>query len=467
MTKLDFVIRLFKLFNVLLMTAAFGASWFLYYLDCMPGVKYYRLGHVAVLGLYIFFYISFIRIYNGFHISVSRISEMIYSQILAVLISDGIIYLVICMLCFGFPNILPGLAVIAVQIIISIIWSFVSHKVYFKFNTPRRTAVIYDAGDDMKMLISEYGLEKKFDVQLVLKDDECIDNLDVLIGIQTVFITGIRSSKRNVILKYCIDNGIQVYLKPRVGDAILYGAYQTQLFHRAVLRADRHSPSPEYVFCKRFMDIVLSLVVLIIISPIMLLTALSIKLCDGGPVFYKQCRLTKDGKKFNVLKFRSMRVDAEKDGVARLSTGDKDDRITPIGKIIRKCRIDEFPQLLNILSGSMSIVGPRPERPEIAAQYEEVLPEFRLRLQVKAGLTGYAQVYGKYNTTPYDKLQMDLMYIARASLLKDLELMFATIKILFVSESTEGVADGQITAGDIPTAEAEDSLKAIKEKQNI
>jgi len=371
------------------------------------------------------------------------------------------------MLCFGFPNILPGLAVIAVQIIISIIWSFVSHKVYFKFNTPRRTAVIYDAGDDMKMLISEYGLEKKFDVQLVLKDDECIDNLDVLIGIQTVFITGIRSSKRNVILKYCIDNGIQVYLKPRVGDAILYGAYQTQLFHRAVLRADRHSPSPEYVFCKRFMDIVLSLVVLIIISPIMLLTALSIKLCDGGPVFYKQCRLTKDGKKFNVLKFRSMRVDAEKDGVARLSTGDKDDRITPIGKIIRKCRIDEFPQLLNILSGSMSIVGPRPERPEIAAQYEEVLPEFRLRLQVKAGLTGYAQVYGKYNTTPYDKLQMDLMYIARASLLKDLELMFATIKILFVSESTEGVADGQITAGDIPTAEAEDSLKAIKEKQNI
>lgn len=465
--KIDFVIRIFKLFNVLLMTAAFGVSWFLYYVDCMVGYQYYRLGHVAILGIFAFFYIVFIRVYNGFHISVSRISELIYSQILAVLIADGIIYLVICLLSFGLTNILPGLAVIGGQIILSMVWCFVAHKLYFAFSTPRRSAVIYDAGDDMEKLIGEYGLEKKFDVQLVLKDDECLNDLDILRGMQTVFITGIRSSKRNVILKYCIDNGIQVYLKPRVGDAIICGAYQTQLFHRAMLRADRHSPSPEYKFLKRFMDILLSLVVLIIISPIMLVTALAIKLCDGGPVFYKQCRLTKDGKRFNVLKFRSMRVDAEKDGVARLSTGDKDDRITPVGKIIRKCRIDEFPQLLNILGGSMSIVGPRPERPEIAAQYEEVLPEFRLRLQVKAGLTGYAQVYGKYNTTPYDKLQMDLMYISNAGLLKDLELMFATIKILFVSESTEGVADGQITAGDIPTSEAEDSLKAVKEKQEV
>lgn len=147
-----------------------------------------------------------------------------------------------------------------------------------------------------------------------------------------------------------------------------------------------------------------------------------------------------------VHKFRSMRVDAEKDGVARLSTGDKDDRITPVGRLIRKVRIDELPQLLDILRGDMSLVGPRPERPEIAVQYEKELPEFALRLQAKAGLTGYAQVYGKYNTTPYDKLQMDLMYIAHPSLMEDLRIMFATIKILFIPESTEGVAEGQTTA---------------------
>ena len=114
--------------------------------------------------------------------------------------------------------------------------------------------------------------------------------------------------------------------------------------------------------------------------------------------------------------------------------------------MIRKLRIDELPQLLNILSGSMSVVGPRPERPEIAKQYEEDLPEFKLRLQVKAGLTGYAQVYGKYNTTPYDKLQMDLMYIANPSFVEDLRIIFATIKILFVPESTDGIAEGQTTA---------------------
>ena len=133
-----------------------------------------------------------------------------------------------------------------------------------------------------------------------------------------------------------------------------------------------------------------------------------------------------------------MRVDAEKDGVARLSAGENDTRVTSVGRIIRRYRIDELPQLINILKGDLSICGPRPERPEIAEEYCEEIPEFALRLQAKAGLTGYAQVYGKYNTTPYDKLQMDLMYIAHPSIFEDLKIMLATIKILFVAESTEG-----------------------------
>ena len=186
----------------------------------------------------------------------------------------------------------------------------------------------------------------------------------------------------------------------------------------------------------------------------MLIIALCIKLTDGGPVFYRQCRLTKDGRTFMVHKFRSMRTDAEKDGVARLSTGENDDRVTSVGRVLRKVRLDELPQLLDILKGDMSIVGPRPERPEIAAQYEKELPEFALRLQAKAGLTGYAQVYGKYNTTPYDKLQMDLMYIAHPSFMEDLRIIFATIKILFIPDSTEGVAVGQMTAEDDVLSEA-------------
>ena len=199
---------------------------------------------------------------------------------------------------------------------------------------------------------------------------------------------------------------------------------------------------------KRTIDVVVSLIAAIILSPVFLITAIAIKATDHGPVFYKQVRLTKDGKKFKILKFRSMRVDAEKDGVARLSTGENDSRITPVGKIIRACRVDELPQLFNILKGDLSIVGPRPERPEIASQYCDEMPEFALRLQAKAGLTGYAQVYGKYNTTPYDKLTMDLMYIAHPSIVEDLKIMLATVKILFIPESTEGVSEGQTTAMD-------------------
>ena len=191
---------------------------------------------------------------------------------------------------------------------------------------------------------------------------------------------------------------------------------------------------------KQTVDILITRQTRIIGSTIFLATAVAIKLTDGGPVFYKQCRLTKDGKEFKVLEFRNMRVDAEKGGVARLSTGDKDDRITSVGKIIGKCRIDELPQLLQVFCGVMSLCGPRAEHPEIARLYEQELPEFALRLQTKAGLTGYAQVYGKYNTTPYDKLQMDLMYIAHPSIIEDLKIMFATVKILFMPESTEGIA---------------------------
>ena len=184
---------------------------------------------------------------------------------------------------------------------------------------------------------------------------------------------------------------------------------------------------------------------MVVTSPLMLLTALAIKLYDGGPVLYKQVRCTIGQREFYIMKFRSMRTDAEKDGVARLAQkGDK--RITPVGKVIRKCRLDELPQLINILRGDMSFIGPRPERPEIITQYMEVMPEFAFRMKVKAGLAGFAQVYGKYNTSPYDKLKLDLTYIENYSVWLDLKLMLLTLKVLFWPDSTEGVESEQVTA---------------------
>ena len=234
-------------------------------------------------------------------------------------------------------------------------------------------------------------------------------------------------------------------MKPKISDTIIRGGRTIQLLNVPVYRCRRSDAGLIYLVVKRFFDIVLSLIAIIISLPFTVATAIAVKAYDGGPVFYKQVRLTTNGKTFELIKFRSMIQNAEKDGVARLAS-EGDSRITPVGKFIRATRLDELPQLFNILKGDMSFVGPRPERPEIAAQYEKDIPEFALRLQVKAGLTGYAQVYGKYNTPPYDKVQMDLMYVANQSLLEDFKLMLMTFKVMFVPTSTEGVDASQTTA---------------------
>ena len=440
----EFLLRLLKLFNVLLITIPFAWGWFNYYAPHMA-LPFYDRGNWVVVALYAVLYMIFGRVYGGFWISLNRISESVYSQALAVMMTSGIMYVVTVLLERQLPNIWPVIAAFAVQLVLSGLWSMAAHVAYYMLFPATKTIIVYDERQGMEKLIQDYGFEKKFTVIKTLTVEHCIGNIDLLHNAQTVFVSGVHSHERNIILKYCVEHGIMMYLVPRIGDVLMSGAQQMHMFHLPMLRVGRYNPSPWHTIAKRTFDVVSAGALFLVISPLMLITAIAIK-TDGGPVFYKQRRLTQDGKEFDVLKFRSMRVDAEKDGVARLSTGDKDDRITRVGRFIRKVRIDELPQLLNIIGGSMSVVGPRPERPEIASQYVKEMPEFSLRLQAKAGLTGYAQVYGKYNTTPYDKLQMDLMYISNPSFWEDLRIIFATIKILFVPESTEGVAEGQKTA---------------------
>ena len=443
--KHDLILRIIKIMDAVLVTVPFALCWYLYYAKHIAS-PFYAKGDYLVVALFFVLFIIFGRVYDAFLMSMQRISEIVYAQFLAAAVSDFIMYIVIWLLSKHLPNILPGVAALIGQVILAAVWAYNAHHAYFKIFPPQATAVIYDTRQGMEKLIGKYGLDSKYKVVLTATADECIANLAMLDGVSTVFMSGIHSHDRNVILKYCVENNIGTFVIPRIGDTIMSGAYPMHMFHLPMLKVGRYHPQPEYLFIKRLLDIVISAVALVVLSPIFLITAIVIKATDHGPVFYKQIRLTKDGKEFGILKFRSMRVDAEKDGVARLSSGDHDDRITPVGKVIRACRIDELPQLLNILRGELSIVGPRPERPEIAAQYCEEMPEFSLRLQAKAGLTGYAQIYGKYNTTPYDKLVMDLMYIAHPSIVEDIKIMFATVKILFMPESTEGISEGQTTA---------------------
>ena len=374
---------------------------------------------------------------------------------LGILMADAFMFIVLWLMSGGFPNLFPALLALVGQLLLSLFWCKCANSWYFRRFSGQKTAIIYNHERGIADLFSQYGLNKKFDVRLICTVDEYLrSGMDALDEMDAVFLCGMHSHDRNQILKYCVGIGVRVYVVPRIGDVIMSGAKRMHLFHLPMLQVERYNPPPEFLLIKRVFDVLSSAAVILVTAPLMLAVAVAIKAGDGGPVFYRQTRLTKDGRRFQILKFRSMRVDAEKDGIARMSTGDNDDRITPVGRVIRACRMDELPQLFNILAGSMSVVGPRPERPEIAAQYEHEIPEFQLRLQAKAGLTGYAQVYGKYNTTPYDKLQMDLMYIANPSLVEDLKIIFATLKILFERDSAEGIAEGSTTAMTAMTASA-------------
>jgi exopolysaccharide biosynthesis polyprenyl glycosylphosphotransferase len=303
-------------------------------------------------------------------------------------------------------------------------------------------------------------LNKREDKFRVVKCMDIAEGTDVICDeiereFRTVVLWDIGTADRNKLLKFCYARSIRVYMMPKIPDVLVKGSEAVHLFDTPLLLTREHALSVEQRMVKRLFDIILSVLLIVITSPIMLLTAIAVKLTDFGPVLYRQTRCTAGGREFRILKFRSMRVDAEKDGVARLASR-HDDRITPVGRFIRAVRIDELPQLFNIFIGDMSFIGPRPERPEIIEEYVQKMPEFVFRMKMKAGLAGYAQVYGKYNTTPYDKLKLDLSYIENYSIWLDLKLMLLTLKILLRPESTEGVDATQTTAlKDQPEAEKE------------
>lgn len=433
-------------FNILLVTGAFWLCWSYFYASQITHPFYY-VGNLIMVFLFGLFYYFTSHLYNGYSLPISRIYELVYSQALAALISDGILYLITILINRHYISFFPFVPTFLLQFFLITLWTVAAHQWYFRVFPPRKTVVILGQGQNVDKLVKQYGMDVHFDVQSVVPVEECMKDIPGTIGqAEVVFCCGLRSHNRNLVTKYCVAHKIGTYVIPRIGDVIMDSAKKVHLFHLPMMAVQRYNPSPEFLFFKRLYDIVLSLVALVLFAPIMAAVAVAIKMTDGGDIFYRQARLTKDGKVFQVLKFRSMRMDAEKDGVARLSTGENDPRVTKVGRFIRAVRFDELPQLLNILKGDMAIVGPRPERPEISAQYAKAMPEWNLRLQAKCGLTGYAQVYGQYNTTPYDKLLLDLMYIAKPSLFEDFKIIFATVKILFMKDSTEGVAEGQVTA---------------------
>lgn len=422
----------------------FAYIWYHYYREWIYK-PFWRRGNWVLIGLYALIDVMFSKLYGGLRVGYLKRIDIIYSLTLATICTNVVVYFQITLINRWFLEPMPLIAATFVDFVVIVIWAFGSQYIYSKLYRARKLLVIYgDRKPDqliekMNSRKDRYNISGKVHIDVGEKEI-----YKMMRHYEGVIIWDLPSQIRNKYLKYCFAHSIRCYVTPKISDVILNGTDRIHLFDTPLLMSRNMGLSAEQKLIKRLMDIVISAIAIVVFSPLMLIIALCVKLYDHGPVFYRQERLTYMGKPFMIFKFRSMCVDSEKNG-ARLASK-HDSRITPVGKVLRNLHLDELPQLFNVFLGDMSLVGPRPERKVIMHEYQREIPEFYYRLKVKAGLTGYAQVYGKYNTTPYDKLKLDLFYIENYSLLLDIKLLFMTVKIFFQKEVSEGVDDDQKNA---------------------
>ncbi|SCH02827.1 Putative colanic biosynthesis UDP-glucose lipid carrier transferase [uncultured Ruminococcus sp.] len=384
---------------------------------------------------------ALLSVYGGYAIGKQKSKPIIHSMVLATIITDLITYLEFCIMNaspannyafrFAAPEIL--LLIVVLQVIFIIIWAYVGNYIFFTMNPPEQVCIITSSKKSLNQVLPKI---RKYKKQYQVKDIIDYTSEDIYLAIDrndTVFLYDVPVRERTYLIEYCYDHMKNIYYNPEICDVVAVNAKHVVLDDKSFVSLVIKDLSFEQRFVKRMIDLLLSTLGLIISSPILIISAVAIKICDHGPVFFKQKRATKDGRIFEVYKFRTM-----KEHVENVSAKEDDDRITSVGKVLRKTRMDELPQIFNILKGDMSIVGPRPEMMENVLKYTRELPEFAYRLRVKAGLTGYAQIVGKYNTSPKDKLFLDLMYIENYSIWLDIKLIFQTLIVFLKTDSTEG-----------------------------
>ncbi len=424
------------IFLVTILTLIFSYAWFKYYRYNI--LLFFRIkGSLLIVAIYLVQFIISLTLFEGNKFDYHKFNSLLISQIVALILTNTITYLQISLFAGKLISTSPILFMTLIDLIIIIGLSYLSSKVLTNIFDPQQILIVYEDYEPDHILMSK-ELKKKNNRHMI----KTVVNINDLTSEHYknhdgILIYDLHSENRNKVLKQCYRDSIPVFVTRKISDIILSTAKDISLYDTPVMKVQNGSLKLHQLFVKRSIDIVVSSIALIVFSPIMLITAIAIKLYDGGKILFIQKRHTKDEKIFDIYKFRSMVTNSD-EIINRTTTLKDDPRITPVGKFIRKFRIDELPQLLNILKGDMSLVGPRPERIENTQKYKSEIPEFSLRLKVKGGLTGYAQIYGRHNSTPYDKLKMDLIYIQNYSLLLDLRLLLLTIKVVLLKDSSEG-----------------------------
>lgn len=400
--------------------------------------EFITIGKVLLFGIYFFLTWILIKHSDGFEFGNLKVSELCVAQWTGMGITNVITFFQLCLIANKMVNPLPIILLFVTEIILSMLFVIVFSFIHRKLYTAHKMLMVFGSDNAVRMKIKMDSKKQQYKVAELISADKGYDAIcEKISQYESVIINDVDAQLSHDLLKYCFEHGITTYVVPKITDILMRGSIPVNAFDTPMLLIKTSGLNLGQRFLKRAMDILISLTGLIVTSPLMLLIAIAIKKEDNGPVFYKQKRATINGREFSILKFRSMIVNAETAGLAIPATGD-DPRITKVGKIIRASRLDELPQLINILLGDMSIVGPRPERLEHIKKYSKDIPEFNYRLKVKGGLTGYAQIYGKYNTSAYDKLRLDLMYIENYSIFLDIKLLIMTARILLSKESTEG-----------------------------
>lgn len=424
-----------KILVIATVTTAFVGVWQNYYGETL----YYGRGNYLVIALYTAAFMVFGSIYDGFKVGIMRTNELAYSLSLSVFFSNCFIFVILCLIAGQVLNPIALIVLTVFQIFVLIGLTYALNQIYYALHPTRKVLAIFEPGSRNDIIKKISLIKERFSLTKGITIDRSIDDIkDEIERHDTILICDFDPKLKNEIIKYCYFVNKRIYILPSSTDAILNGSYPVQVSDTPVLFLHKGGFSIEQRIIKRIFDIVVSGLGIIITSPLMLIIAISIKICDRGPIIFKQPRITCNEKVFNIYKFRSMRVADDKEVKKTIVD---DDRITFVGRLIRPYRLDELPQLFNILFGHMSVVGPRPEMIELVQEYSEMIPEFNIRHKVKAGLTGYAQIYGKYNTTPQNKLNMDIHYIENYSFLQDIKLFAMTLKILFVKDSTEGFSE--------------------------
>lgn len=398
---------------------------------------------LAVTLLYVAVLEIFQALMEAGNIRQRRILDLVYGQFFAALCTNVLFGLLLWTISAQDAGSLfwEFLLLTLLESFTGILWAAFSFTLYLRKQTWKQALYVYGDRENWARTVKENNSRNGyFHISKAVSYKEGISFIEkILPKYQALFLGVLPDKERNLLLKAGISKDRECYLVPGIADIYLQNSRVIRLHDKVLFSSGRGFLTREQERVKRAEDILFALLLLIPSLPLMALISLCIKAEDGGPVFYRQERVTQYGRSFSMLKFRSMVQEAEKDGPQLAAKHDA--RITRTGKILRNLHLDELPQLFNVLAGQMSMVGPRPERREFIEDYSRIIPEFRERLRVKGGLTGYAQIYGKYSTGPEDKLKYDLIYIYNYSLRLDIRLLFLTVRIFFQKENAQGVEE--------------------------